>query len=325
MGYTVERSVVLDALDRHLLQALQLDGRAPFRRIADVLDVSENTVARRYRRLRAEGLRIVARTVPERLGETSWFLRIQSTPDATVQLAEAIARLPESSYVSVDAASTQIHCGIVTPDIDENGPPILASLHRTSRVTAISAHCLLRTYEGDPPTWYTKLDPLTPEQQAALTPEPPRSHPDDEPAILDEANRAILAHLANDARATLPELSAAIGVSTATAKRRLDYLRADGVLQICTDFPHRHLGYRLMSYLWLRVEPAHLETVGAALATHQPVSFAAATSGPHYLVVAAITRGTNDLYRYLTTHVGHLPGIQSIETAPAPRQLKRLV
>lgn len=321
----MERSAALDPLDHHLIQALQLDGRASFRHIAEVLEVSENTIARRYRRLSAEGLRIVARTVPERLGEATWLLQIQSTPDATAQLAEAIARLPESSYVSIDSAGTQIHCGITAPDAEENGPAILANLRRTTRVTAINAHLLLRTYEGDPPTWYTKLNPLTGEQQAALTPEPPSPHDDEEPAILDEADRAILAHLADDARATLPQLSTTTGVSTATAKRRLDHLRADGILLICTEYPHRRIGYRLMSYLWLRVEPARLETVGATLAAHQPISFVAATTGPHNMVAAAITRGTNDLYRYLTTQVGHLPGIQSVETAPALRQVKRLV
>ncbi|MFI7229509.1 Lrp/AsnC family transcriptional regulator [Nonomuraea angiospora] len=320
----MERSVTLDPLDLQLLQALQLDGRAAFRRIAEVLEVSENTIARRYRRLSADGLRIVARTVPERLGEATWLLRIQSTPDATAKLAEAIARLPESSYVSIDSADTQIHCGITTTAAAENGPPtILANLKRTNRVTAISAHLLLRTYEGDPPSWYTKLDPLTPEQQAALTPEPPRPHLVEEPAALDDTDRALLARLASDARATLPELSAATDVSTATAKRRLDHLRANGILLICTEFPHRRLGYRLMTYLWLRVEPARLEAVGLTLATHQPISFAAATTGPHNLVAATITRGTNDLYQYLTTQVGHLSGIQSIETAPALHQLKR--
>jgi hypothetical protein len=48
-------------------------------------------------------------------------------------------------------------------------------------------------------------------------------------------------------------------------------------------------------------------------------------TGPFNLVAAAITRGTNDLYRYLTNDVGHLPGIRSIEAAPAVRQIKRLV
>lgn len=49
---------MLDDLDRALIHALHLDGRAPFSRIAGVLGVSAQTVARRYLRLRTEaGLR----------------------------------------------------------------------------------------------------------------------------------------------------------------------------------------------------------------------------------------------------------------------------
>lgn len=321
----MDDSVVLTELDHHLIQALQLDGRAPFRRIADALDVSENTIARRYRRLRGVGLRIVARTVPERVGSSSWLLRIQSTPDATAQLAQAIANYPQVDYVSVDAAGTQIHCGITTLDGDDDEPAILASLSRTSRVMAINAHCLLRTYAGDPPDWYTKLNPLSPTQHATLVLDQQIPQLDDEAVKLDDVDRAVLACLAEDPRASLPQVAAAALVSTPTAKRRLDQLRADGVLQLCTDFPARLIGYRLTSYFWLRVEPARLEEVGRALAGHPPISFAAATTGPFNLVAAATTRGTNDLYRYLTEGVGCLPGIQAIETAPAVRQVKRLV
>ena len=101
----------------------------------------------------------------------------------------------------------------------ESGPPILASLHRTSRVIAINAHCLLRTYAGDPPAWHTKLNPLTPTQRAALVPDPPTLRLDDEPAVLDDVDRAVLACLSDDARATLPQVAAAADVSAPTAKR----------------------------------------------------------------------------------------------------------
>lgn len=46
-------SVTLDPVDLRLLHALQIDGRAAFSRIADVLGVSDRTVARRFGRLRA--------------------------------------------------------------------------------------------------------------------------------------------------------------------------------------------------------------------------------------------------------------------------------
>jgi hypothetical protein len=68
----------LDSLDLKLLQALQLDGRAPFKRIAEVLGVSDQTVARRLRRL--------GTTAPSRPP------RIGTTAPCLVGLARCIAR-----------------------------------------------------------------------------------------------------------------------------------------------------------------------------------------------------------------------------------------
>ncbi|MGI5427746.1 Lrp/AsnC family transcriptional regulator [Streptomyces sp. CA-179760] len=155
-------------------------------------------------------------------------------------------------------------------------------------------------------------------------PAPRTGEPDAELADLDEADHALIAGLGEDARATYPQLAATTGLTNSTAKRRVDRLVAEGVVLICTEFPPRRLGYRLMSYLWLRVDPARLEEVGTALATHTPISFAAAVTGPHNMVATAITRNTGDLYRYLAEHLGSLPGVQYVETAPALRQIKRL-
>ncbi|HEY8980991.1 MAG TPA: AsnC family protein, partial [Streptomyces sp.] len=49
---------MLDGLDRALVHALHVDGRVAFSRVGEVVGVSGQTVARRYRRLREEaGLR----------------------------------------------------------------------------------------------------------------------------------------------------------------------------------------------------------------------------------------------------------------------------
>jgi DNA-binding Lrp family transcriptional regulator len=72
---------VLDQLDRQLIRALQLDPRAAFSRIADVLEVSEQTVARRYRRLRGDGyLRVLGLVSPRVVGATEWLVRIGCRP-----------------------------------------------------------------------------------------------------------------------------------------------------------------------------------------------------------------------------------------------------
>ena len=63
-------SRTLDALDRSILAALQLDGRRPFRVIARDLDVSEGTVRTRVRKLEESGvLRILAFVDPLKLGD----------------------------------------------------------------------------------------------------------------------------------------------------------------------------------------------------------------------------------------------------------------
>jgi hypothetical protein len=68
---------MLDDLDRALIHALHIDGRAPFRQIATALDVSPQTVVRRYRRLRTEAsLRVVGLPHPHQAGQTQWLVRL---------------------------------------------------------------------------------------------------------------------------------------------------------------------------------------------------------------------------------------------------------
>ncbi|MGH3377057.1 MAG: AsnC family transcriptional regulator, partial [Actinoallomurus sp.] len=86
-------SVIMDEVDRGLIDALRVDGRAAFGRIGEVLGVSDQTVARRYRRLRAAGiLRVVGSVDARRLGYASWAIRLRCAPDASGPIAAALAR-----------------------------------------------------------------------------------------------------------------------------------------------------------------------------------------------------------------------------------------
>lgn len=92
----------LDELDRKLLQALQQDGRAPFSRIAAVLGASDQTIARRYRRLRATGqLRVLGMTHEGRLGRAVWIVRLHCTPGRDRQGSPRRWRRPDTSYVAL--------------------------------------------------------------------------------------------------------------------------------------------------------------------------------------------------------------------------------
>lgn len=106
-------SGVLDDLDRALVHALQIDGRASFRQIAEVVGTSEHTIARRYRRLRLQGLlRVVGMLDGTRFGQTSWAVRLVCTPDAAGPVAEALARREDTVWVRLLSGGTEIACGV---------------------------------------------------------------------------------------------------------------------------------------------------------------------------------------------------------------------
>src|SRR5271154_6599255 len=93
-------SIRVDDLDRQLVQCLGVDGRASFSAIAEVLGVSDQTVARRYRRLRSAGvLRVVGLRYPSYSGYAGWFLRLRCVPGSGLAIAEALARRPDTAWI----------------------------------------------------------------------------------------------------------------------------------------------------------------------------------------------------------------------------------
>ncbi|MGX8904259.1 Lrp/AsnC family transcriptional regulator [Streptomyces netropsis] len=319
-------SGTFDALELGLLQALQLDGRAALSRIARRLGASERTLARRYSRLCTLGLRVVGQPVPARLGMTRWLLRLHCAPDSAGSVAQALARRPDTSWISLASGGTELYCALTTSTPHERDALLLEKLPRTPGLTAVGAHCLLRLFTDITSTWYASGIPFGPAHgHEDRVPAPTlRALEPPEPLSLDATDRALLTELAKDGRAGLPELAAAIGRSPSSVQRHLEHLRSQGALGFSVDFAPRHLGYHLMTHFWLRVAPGDVSAVGRALAAHPEIAFAAATTGPYNLVASGVFCGSHDLHHYLDHRIGSLPGIQAIETAPILREVKRL-
>ncbi|MEQ0560898.1 Lrp/AsnC family transcriptional regulator [Amycolatopsis sp. NEAU-NG30] len=311
-------TVSLDDVDRGLVHALQIDGRAPLRTLGEVLGVSENTVARRYQRLRAAGvLRVTGAVSGGDAGYTTWTLRLRTTPDAGAAVADALADRADVSWVHLLSGGTEISCTVHAPDTAGRDDLLLHKLPRASRVTAVSAHELLHTFAL--PDGWSGLHCLSPEQVARLRPPAPEGTglaPEPEDHALFDA-------LAQDGRASYTALAKATGWSDSTVRRRMDLLRRHGTLTYHLDLSPARLGFRSETRLWLTVSPAHLASAGAALASHPETSFAVATTGTTNLTAMVNCRDGRDLYRYLTDRVAGIPGVQTLESAPVIRTVKR--
>ena len=319
----------MDSLDRQLVHALYVDGRAPFSRIAEVLGVSDQTVARRYSRLRQAGtLRVLGRLNARRLGHVEWVIRLQCAPGSSGAIAQALARREDTHWVRLASGGTEVVCNVHADSEVNRDALLLDMLTATRPVTAISSYCVIHTYFGGPTGWRGAASALSEEQTARLaSPDGPAAAPGpaerQEPVEPEEADRVLLAELARDGRAGYAALAAATGWHEATVRRRIAALRAGGGLYFDIDIDDRALGYASPALLWITVDPTLLATAGRALAEHPEVSFAAATTGPTNLLASVLCPDVYALYDYLADRIGLLPGIRAVETAPIIRTVKR--
>lgn len=316
-------SDTLDELDRRVLQALDVAGRAPFSRIGAVLGVSDQTVARRYRRLRElAAVRIVAVRDGARLGEDSWMLRLRCTPDAAEPLARALARRRRTAWIGLASGGTEV-VGMTLPrSSNEHDELILGRLPRTPSIVEIRAHQMLHRFYGGPAGWLAKRGYLTPDEVAALA--PPAADHSAPPPVPSPEDDELIAALEHDGRASVEELRRATGRTESSVRRSLDQLLASGALFIDVQFDSAAIGYGARAVLWITAAPAALDEVGRAVAAHPEVAYVSATAGHSNLVAVIVCTDTAAVYQYVSRRLGPLPGVQHIDSAPMLRTVKQL-
>ena len=306
---------MIDQLDRGLTHALQLDGRASFSRLGEVLGVSERTVARRYQRLAANRL---LRVVGVAAGRSHWMMRIRCTTDGALRVAGALARRTDTSWVHLLSGGTDISSGLQSWSENERQSLLLDKLARTPQVESVTADPVLRTFRGGRASW-NALAILTEEQIARLHPEPVQLVV---PGTVGPRDRQLLTALAKDGRASYTELASATGRSETAIHRRVGELRATGALYFDVEVSARAFGYTAAARLWLSVAPSALPNVGKQIAEDPEVVFAGATTGTSNLLVVAVCKDSSELSNYLTERLAGIKAIRSVESAPILRTLK---
>jgi Lrp/AsnC family transcriptional regulator for asnA, asnC and gidA len=107
----------LDRIDQSIIEALQKNGRASFRRIAADIGISEATVRARYGRLcDANILQVTGVTNPLGLGFDAQAMVGIRTTGAPEPVADEIAKWHEAGYVVVTAGQYDILVELVCAD-----------------------------------------------------------------------------------------------------------------------------------------------------------------------------------------------------------------
>jgi DNA-binding Lrp family transcriptional regulator len=345
---TVETSQ-LDEVDRQLLHALLVAPRASFRVLAGPLGVSDQTVARRYRRLADTArLRVFGLVNGPRAGWVDWLVRLQVAPGSAQRLAETLAQRPDTRWVRLYSGGTEIVCTLQARTPEQRNALFLQGLPGSRHVTGITAQSMLHVFtpvayvgvaSGLIPAQVAELRAAAGEPGAAADETSPLGDAGFEEAPAPAAGRAwvpsgttvlraeddrLLAELARDGRATVADLAAATHWHESTVRRRIEELRRAGLLYFDIDIDESALGVRASVMLWLKIEPSSLDAAGRAIGAHPEIPFAAATTGATNLAASGVFRDTRQVYAYLTSRLADLPGLQSVESAPIIGTVKRI-
>lgn len=331
----------MDDTDGTILRALQVHPRASFRRLGEAAGISEQTAARRYQALRRAGvMRVVGIVRPAVRGDSEWVARVRCRPDRLEPLAASLSRRRDVGFAYVVSGGTEIICVVRTPIGAVGDDALLAALSSRVGVLDVRVDLLLHAFNvGSASKWTGFGGHLSESARDLLTSngsalgagdDDPESEGEDagiggpgESARLTAEDAPLVDALTHDGRLSHRELARICGWTVGRVRRRLRTLERSGALYYDVEILPEHLGFDLSATLWLTVAPSAIDEVGAEIAAHDEVAFAAAISGDHNLMVAVICRDTDDFYRYLRTGVGAVDGVLGYSVSIRVRRLKQ--
>ncbi len=294
----------LDPLDRQIVAMLQQDGRASWTDVAAACQTSVTTVFRRAQRLFADGLVRVA-VVPRlnHAGPVDQFMvHISCAAGTQTRVAQELTRRADVRLVSLVTGPFDIIVELAVLKGDSLSGRIIGQLQAIDGVQRCETDLMLHTYKMSH-DWSQQL--LTGEPYVAGVEEPHEC----DPSHFDDTDRAIVARLLEDGRASFRTVARDLRVNESTVRRRFEVLRARGCVVVLTLVPATSLGFESEVILEVSVAPARLDAVARELASYAGVRYVASTLRSSSLMCEVILPSTGHLFDFLTGVLGRLDGV----------------
>lgn len=309
----------LDHIDRDIAAALQLDPRGTWRHIATVVGATESTVRRRGERLLHSGVVRTTVVADSALPHTGVLVLCTCRPPDAPAVARALAARDDVRFAALITGRWDVVAEVIPPTHQDLARIILEELPAVDGIMRAMTATLLRNFKATH-DWSRDLLGTRAANLASTTQEDGAGS---DPAPLDEVDHRILACLRDDGRRSYADVAVRCGITESMARRHVDNLFVRAGVQPMALVDPSVLGYEIELLMWLRVDLARLEEIAAALVQRREVRYVSATSGFGDMVCEVILRSRDDLYPFLTTVVGTLPGVREVDVALELVTLKR--
>ena len=130
---------------------------------------------------------------------------------------------------------------------------------------------------------------------------------------LDHTNKAIVAELQADGRRSYAAIAAAVGLSEAAVRQRVQRLTESGVIQIVAVTDPLQLGFARQAMIGIRVR-GPVGPVAAELEAVAEIDYVVVTAGRYDILVEVVCESDEDLLRLLSDRIRSLEAVESTDT-----------
>ena len=136
----------IDEMDQRIIEALQLDGRRPFTKLAAELGISEASVRQRVANLiNNQVMQIVAITNPLKMGfSLASMISIRVSGERLLEVAREISAFDEVIYLIICAGRSDLLAEVVCRDNDHLLSFLAEKLYKVPGVQQTETHMYLR-------------------------------------------------------------------------------------------------------------------------------------------------------------------------------------
>jgi Lrp/AsnC family transcriptional regulator for asnA, asnC and gidA len=132
--------------------------------------------------------------------------------------------------------------------------------------------------------------------------------------VLDDTDRAIVAHLQYDGRMPFTDIAAEVGLSEGSVRRRVKQMMDDRVLQIVGIVEPQYLEWQAAAMVCINVHPGQIETAAHQIAQFPEVTYLFMASGGFDLFVEVYCRDRDHFASFLNEQLQKVPGVERTET-----------
>ena len=319
----------LDEEDFSLIHALQLSPRASWRELADALGEGPVTLAKRWARLRAEGLSWVMAypAVDGVHGNRLAIIELACGPGRVMSLARELASEPMAVTVEIASREYGVVATLAGRSQGDLAEMLLDHLPRLDGLTGMRTHLVGQLHLGANQWRIGGLDSRAVSRLGRKAGPAGEGERDDRTTSVNpwaEPYLDLAEALAEDGRRSAADLARITGRPLSTTRRQLATLVGSGAMTFRCDVAQGAIGLPVIVQWWCQVPMAQMASSVSRLRSEPSVRQVVSMPGSPNLMVTTWNRSAADAMRIQEMLERELAPLMVVDSAFVLHQVKRL-